>query len=129
MKLTIELPWPDRALSPNARVHWRVKAKAVKAARASAKLAAYLAMRKAKWPKAVYDEAVTQIVFTQKIRRRIDRDNCLSSCKAYLDGLADAGVIKDDCGFTHKPIRIEQGPFRKIVIEIEAGANDQAISA
>ena len=33
--LTVTLPWPARVLHPNARPHWRVKAKAAKAARAT----------------------------------------------------------------------------------------------
>ena len=38
MKLTITLPLPPACLSPNARVHWRVKAKATKAYRMLSRL-------------------------------------------------------------------------------------------
>ena len=31
--MRITLPWPDRALHPNSRVHWAQKAKATKAGR------------------------------------------------------------------------------------------------
>ena len=34
--MNIELPYPDKALSPNSRCHWSQKAKAAKKARSDA---------------------------------------------------------------------------------------------
>lgn len=89
---TVTLPLPDRALSPNSRCHWRVKAKAVKAARLRAMLEAMKAM-----PAPYRWEAATiQFAFTLRDHRRHDGDNLEASMKAALDGLRDAGVIVDD---------------------------------
>lgn len=38
----IILPWPSKDLSPNARIHWARRAKAVQHARHDASVAAYL---------------------------------------------------------------------------------------
>lgn len=40
--LMVELPWPDRDLNPNNRLHWAQKARAAKAARADAYLSAQI---------------------------------------------------------------------------------------
>jgi crossover junction endodeoxyribonuclease RusA len=118
MKLRIELPWPDKALSPNGRVHWARKAKAVAKHRGFAKLAAIAAIRSAKWPSGVR-EAYAKTRFIDPSTRRRDRDNHASMCKSYFDGLADAGVVANDCGFVHWPVTFEVGPVRCVVIEIE----------
>ncbi|MFN9114558.1 MAG: endodeoxyribonuclease RusA [Pseudomonadota bacterium] len=98
-RVRFTLPMPPKVLSPNARPHWAVKAKAAKAYRFSARMAATAA-----WP--VYapslDEADVVCVFRFKDRRNRDRDNLLASMKAAFDGLADAGVVRNDSGFRHE---------------------------
>ena len=81
------LPYPE--LNPNSRLHWAVKARAV---RASKEEIGWLA--KAQW----HDEkpmmkARISYFFYAKNHRRRDLDNLLSACKAYQDGLIDAGVL------------------------------------
>lgn len=117
MDLKVELPWPASCLSPNARSHWRKIADAKSAARMLAKFVALDAINRAGWPKHVTD-AKTQITFIAKDSRKRDGDNHLSMCKAYLDGLADAGVIANDCGFTHAPVKFVKGSKRGVVIEV-----------
>jgi hypothetical protein len=39
-RLTIDLPWPHRALHPNARIHWGAKSKHTKKARSDAAILA-----------------------------------------------------------------------------------------
>lgn len=89
--LTIDLPWPHRALHPNARIHWAVKAKHTKKARADA---AWLA-KAAGAGKLVAGALDVTATFLPPDARRRDTDGMFSSIKAYLDGLADASGIDD----------------------------------
>jgi crossover junction endodeoxyribonuclease RusA len=83
-------------LSPNSRAHWATKSRAVKAARATARYEATVAGGAC----LMLTTARIDIRALHKIVRRRDRDNLISSCKAYFDGLADAGLIANDSGFT-----------------------------
>jgi crossover junction endodeoxyribonuclease RusA len=103
--LLVTLPLPPSALSPNARVHWRKKADAVKEYRAAAKVAARLALWRDVAPR--WDRATVQATFYLRRRRNLDGDNALAWIKAGIDGLADAGVVANDSGFTHLPVRVE----------------------
>lgn len=91
MSITITLPWPPAALSPNSRLHWARLAKAKKAYR-----------------EACYWQAVEQGVrkmdaerlhvhfeFHKPSRRAMDMDNALARCKAGIDGLADVLGVDD----------------------------------
>ncbi len=119
MKLTVTLPIPPKCLNPNARPHYMAKANATKAARWDATLAGINARNEAALP-APFKTATTQVTFYVKFKRKRDSDNFLSWCKAYFDGLADAGVIENDSGFTHRPVNlvIDKADPR-VVIEIE----------
>ena len=88
--MTITLPLPQKELSQNARVHWAVRHLATKNARAMAAMMGRLS-------RARFTERVRiQAVFYYKTKRRRDGPNLTGLCKAYLDGLVDAGVIPDD---------------------------------
>ncbi len=80
---------PYSELNPNSRLHWAVKARAVKASREEI---GWLA--KVQW----HDDkpmmrARISYEFHTKDKRRRDLDNLLSSAKAWQDGLIDVGVI------------------------------------
>lgn len=53
----VTLPWPSRALSPNTRIHWAPKAKAVRAARDAAFWLTWQAQggKRPGWPAAALD--------------------------------------------------------------------------
>lgn len=89
--ITFTLPWPAKELSPNARLHWSKKSKAVKAARSTA-WATALASGAAKLRADRLDVALT---FLPPDARRRDTDNLIASSKALLDGLADATGVDD----------------------------------
>lgn len=94
MTYAIDLPWPDKDLSQNARVHWSRRAKAVKAARtAAAWLVRAGIPRRPDW-KAV----ALSVVFHPPNRRRFDQDGLIGRMKALQDGIADA-IGVDDCHF------------------------------
>ncbi|MAH46901.1 hypothetical protein CMI37_13810 [Candidatus Pacearchaeota archaeon] len=93
-----QLPYPE--LYPNAlrRLHWRQRAEISKQARqeayyvASGDIRQYLRGRPIK-------RAEVEIQFISKIYRTRDIDGLLSACKAWLDGLVDAGVLVNDDGW------------------------------
>lgn len=95
-EVRVALPWPDKMLSPNARVHWRRKSVATQHAR---RTTAWVAMSvigavKPRWPAAKLD-----MVFCPPDARRRDTDNLIASTKAHRDGIADA-LGTDDSKFT-----------------------------
>jgi len=85
---SVTLRWPDAALSPNGRVHYMTRHRAVSKYR---ELARYLGDGQKRLKKPVC--AVLPLVAT---RRRRDLDNVLASLKSALDGLTDAGWWTDD---------------------------------
>lgn len=90
----ITLPWPAKALHPNARVHWATKARAAKAARTAAGWATDAAKVKIEGEGAV----TLKITFYPPDKRRRDLDGMLSSLKNGVDGIADALGV-NDCRF------------------------------
>ena len=85
------LPWPDKRLSPNARIHWATLARAKKVA----KKAAYYAVLEAGIVKIDADRISVRYVFYPPDNRARDTDNMLASCKAFGDGIALAIGIDD----------------------------------
>lgn len=123
--LSVELPWPNKFLSPNARVHHMVKHKATHAYRYQSCSLGYLAGRK---PIAVPVLAILPITTT---RRRRDIDNVLAALKAALDGLTDAGWWKDDSDIVaitiRKPIHGPRGSGDRIVIVADEASNEDRL--
>src|SRR5690242_1394791 len=80
----IELPWPPKELTPNARRrnHWRVTQRHAKEYR----LRCFLLTVAAKAPKGV----ITSVTFYPPDRRRRDDDGMIGAFKAGRDGVADA---------------------------------------
>lgn len=97
--MRVVLPWPDRKLSPNARVHWAVKAAAKKKARRDAAYAAYDAMpsgaREVRQCFAGSKAIGFQVTFYPPDARHRDDDNMVGSLKAARDGIADALGVDD----------------------------------
>lgn len=92
VKLVVALEHPAAELRPNGRAHWATRAREVKRARRIAKLKA-LASLKCERPA---DGAVVRYSIAWFFKGAMpDADNCLASCKAYLDGVADALKVDD----------------------------------
>lgn len=89
--LTIVLPIPSRALSPNARCHWAPKSQITRMHRRRAKMATLEALNGQPAP----EVAGYVLRFFFKTRQHRDDDNAAASCKAYRDGIADALRIDD----------------------------------
>jgi len=115
--VTVTLPLPPRELSPNHTVGSRGgrfrKAGKTKQYRVVAAWAAVDAMvehnfdHKREDGPCLWPTATVQATFYFKDKRRRDRDNLLASMKAAFDGLADAGLVTNDAGFTYLPVRVE----------------------
>lgn len=95
LALTVELPIPPHALSPNARPHFMERARLKKQARIAAWIAAVAEAQNAGLVDAI-PAAGLVAVWSFKTRRLRDEDNLTGWLKAYRDGLADAGVVADD---------------------------------
>ncbi|KRB22945.1 hypothetical protein ASE05_16045 [Mesorhizobium sp. Root172] len=113
--MSIDLPWPPRALHPNARVHYMRKARVAKFARDAAGWAVLKAGIRRNDPDITPAMRVT-VTFSPPDRRDRDRDNLLANCKAYFDGISDVlGVNDSKWDFTtragdivkHGAVRIE----------------------
>lgn len=112
-KVTITLPLPHRCLSPNFTVGSRggrmMKSTQTKKHRQYAGIYAKAEMdvqgvgKSPNWAAA----SVLPTFFFKDARRR-DKDNCLAWIKAYMDGIADAGLVANDADFTYLPVRIEK---------------------
>lgn len=116
--MTITLPWFNSILSPNARVHWRLKAAAVKVARSYACRAATVAGYNQQ-TFAGYDGRIhVWIDFYAKTRNYPDHDNCLSASKAYLDGIADALGVNDKRFVPHPFVKTETVKGGQVVVRL-----------
>ncbi len=91
--VTLCLPWPDRSLSPNARVDRRARAGIVREHRAAAAMVAGALQD----PLSVDKEVDLSVIFYPPDNRRRDLDNCYSMCKAYQDGIFEAFGLDDRC--------------------------------
>ncbi len=100
--LVVRLSLPSAVLSPNARVHWAQRARAVKAYRQQAWVAGAQALAGQDGPE--WTNATEQATFYWPDARRRDRDNASAMLKAAFDGLVDAGILSDDRGLTHQPV-------------------------
>ena len=94
--LTIRLPWPDKRLSPNARLHYQAVARVKKAARHDACFSAIAATTPAQRAALKRAESLdVAVTFCPPSRRAFDDDNLVASIKAHIDGIADALGVDD----------------------------------
>lgn len=120
----IELGWPHKHLSPNARAHWAAKAKATRTARREA----YYAAKAAGIGEMDAKEFRVTTFFSPPGRHSYDEDNLKARCKALYDGIADALGL-DDKLFRHQPVVIG-APIKggRVVVEIEPADTWEHIS-
>lgn len=110
--MRIELPWPPKELSPNARLHWASLAKAKKNYRhACAYAAVQQGVRRIQAQK-----LHLALTFHAPTRRAYDLDNALARMKAGLDGLADVLGVDDK----HWSLSIARGeaPGGRVIVEV-----------
>jgi hypothetical protein len=118
--LELVLPWPSKDLSPNARVHYRVKAAATKVARQTAVVLAF----EAGWRDAWLPEGRLHLWIDchQAPGKKLpDDDNMVGRCKAYRDGIAQVLGIDDKRFISHPFVSDERRPGGQVVMRITAG--------
>ena len=121
--IIIDLPWPHKDLSPNARPHWAEKARLTKRAREGA----YYAALAAGLGRVTGEAFRVTTTFNPPARYAYDEDNLKARCKALYDGVSDALGV-DDRHFRHAPVIIGEPVKRgNVRIEIEAVDTWQSI--
>ena len=115
--MTITLPWPPRALSPNARGHWAAKAKAA----VQYKRDCIWVCKAAHLTRFNTETAQLDIVFRPKTARRQDLDNMLASAKYALDAISYVIGI-DDSKFSLKLSRGTPVKGGQVVVTIGGAA-------
>ena len=101
--LIVKLPMPAAVLSPNARPkHWGQRSRAAKKARSDAAFAATAAIRE-QGISIPFVRAKVDPRWIFCVKRKRDDDNLTGWCKAYRDGMADAGVVRNDNDFIWMP--------------------------
>lgn len=96
--LQVVLPWPGRALSPNAsHRHWSEKRRATNAYRDTAYVIALEVIRSQVAMRGPRPEGELRVAmkFCPPTNRRRDQDNLIGSMKWGLDGLARALQMND----------------------------------
>jgi hypothetical protein len=114
------LPWPSKDLSPNARVHWGVRRRAVAAARQTAVALSI----NAGWKGARFPEGRLHlwIDFYQQPGKTVpDDDNLLGRFKAYRDGIAQVLGVDDRVFVSHPMTHEERRKGGQVVVRVTAG--------
>lgn len=97
--MRVVLPWPDRRLSPNARLHYRVTSPVKAKARKDAAYLTYDAMpggaREVRQHFAGDGPIRYRVTFYPPDARHRDDDNMIAMFKAARDGIADALGVND----------------------------------
>lgn len=115
--LELVLPWPSKDLSPNARVHYRVKAAATKLARQTAVVLAH----EAGWKGLQLPPGRLHLwidCYQAPGKKLPDDDNMIGRCKAYRDGIAQALGIDDKRFKSHPDVKDERRPGGQVVMRI-----------
>ena len=115
--MRVTFPFPPKELSPNSRLHWAKRAKAVKSYRQECMIIARNAGLRVDWPGQVH----LWVTFFRPNRRRYDDDGLFSRFKAGRDGIADALGI-DDNRFLYRPyLHDEVRPGGEVVVALTPG--------
>lgn len=118
--LRLILDLPPRELSPNARVHWARKAKAVKQYRTMAWI---VARNETRAKRLEWNSAEVRAVFLLPDKRRRDPDNLMASLKAAFDGIVDAHVLTDDRALIiYPPVLMVDRENPRVEIELKEAA-------
>lgn len=114
----IILPWPNKALSPNARGHWAKKNRIARGYRHTCAIKSLQYIRENGWKPSELRQLLDYggqihvfLDFYPPDRRERDDDNVAASFKSGRDGLADALKV-DDCHFRTHPFLHRDKPCK-----------------
>ena len=97
-QITIVFPIPSSKLAQNGRSHWRQKAKLTKQTRLSACYLALCALKMMNAEPPRWEKASCKVAAYFPTMNFPDPLNLLERCKTLIDGIQDAGIIRDDSG-------------------------------
>lgn len=110
--MRVNLLWPPKELSPNARVHWSKRSKAAKKYRADC---CYTV--KAAKPGALPEGPLhLWLTFFPPDKRHRDDDNMIAAFKAGRDGIADALGVDDKRFICHPMVSDQTGGYVLAVV-------------
>lgn len=104
--IQLTLPWPHRALSPNARVNLMQKARIFKREKYATMMLTKAALQKVGIEKVTVKGGLPdkkwrggrvniELICIPPVTRYHDEDNLLANCKAILDGISQAVGVDD----------------------------------
>lgn len=116
--MIITLPYPDKRLNPNKRLHFRVVAPVKKQARTDANILATVALslKDKRAIAAGSGKIPIEVRFYPPDNRHRDDDNAIASFKAARDGIADS-IGVDDRRF--QPVYRFMDPDKPGRVEVE----------
>ena len=105
--IQLTLPWPHRALSPNARVNLMQKARIFKREKYATMMLTKAALQKVGIEKVTVKGGLPdkkwrggrvniELICIPPVTRYHDVDNLLANCKAILDGIAEGMQVNDN---------------------------------
>ena len=105
--IQLTLPWPHRALSPNARVNLMQKARIFKREKYATMMLTKAALQKVGIEKVTVKGGLPdkkwrggrvniELICIPPVTRYYDEDNLLANCKAILDGIAEGMQVNDN---------------------------------
>ena len=117
--MIITLPYPDKRLNPNKRLHFRVVAPVKKQARADAHILATVALslKDKRAIAAGSGKIPIEVRFYPPDNRHRDDDNAIASFKAARDGIADS-IGVDDKRFQPVYRFMDPSPPGRVEVEI-----------
>jgi crossover junction endodeoxyribonuclease RusA len=92
MTISLTLPWPDRAITPNGHTSWQKRARLTASARNTAKV---LTLEQLKGMKPKWQAAQLAWTLHPKTANFPDDNNAGGYVKAFCDGIADALGMND----------------------------------
>lgn len=108
--ITIVVSLPHKYLQPNCQGRSLAFARGKTRVKKIAKREAYImALQASNSSRPRWKRASVAAVFYLPSRRGIlaDQDNRIASCKAQIDGIAEAGIVENDRGLVWEPVRHE----------------------
>lgn len=117
--MLIDLPLPHKLLHRNGSTRsYMAKARLTKKARGDAKLAGIAARYDANHSHP-WKRATLAATFYVKHHQSMDEDGLIDWLKAYRDGLADAGIVENDRGFTNAtPVLVKGDKHPRVEIVV-----------
>lgn len=117
--LTIELPWPNRALSPNGRIDRFSKARIFKSTKMQAFIVTKTALKGQPARLLAGTTMNLRLCPIPPILRYRDEDNLIANCKSYFDGIAEALNVNDHLFHFREQVWHPDEAPGKLLIELD----------